>query len=198
MLFSSNPNGEFDLYTIPLAGGKATQLTTHPSIDICGSFTLDGQWIYFASMRSGRFHVWKIPASGGDAAAVQVTQAEGGGVVVSPDGKYLYYNPPSILAPVWRVPISGGTAEKVLDGMVWFNYSVIEKGRLLHRPAGARVAASVYRLCEREDVDRRERPRRCEGGAGGVAGREDDYLYAHGFFRRRPDAGGELPVSRRP
>jgi WD40 repeat protein len=126
VLFSSNPEGEFDLYLIPAAGGKPRRVTSHPGIDICGSFSPDGKWIYFSSMRSGDYRIWKMPAAGGD--AVPVTQAEGGQPIISPDGRYLFYNPVSILAPVWRVPLSGGEPVKLFDGVVWFNYSVTAKG----------------------------------------------------------------------
>jgi len=125
--FSSNPEGEFDIYVVAAAGGKPRRLTSHPSIDICPTFSRDGRWIYFSSMRSGDYRVWKMPAAGGD--AVQVTPNQGGGgAIESPDGSSIYYNSDSVVGSVWRLPISGGTPVKVLDGVVWFNYTLIDKG----------------------------------------------------------------------
>ncbi len=124
--FSSNGEGEFDIYTVPVAGGKPKRLTTHPAIDLCPAFSPDGKWIYFSSMRSGDYRIWKMPASGGD--AVQVSPNQGGAAAVSPDGTNLYYNAVSLVAPLWRLPISGGEPVKVLDGVVWFNWCLLEKG----------------------------------------------------------------------
>jgi Tol biopolymer transport system component len=33
-----------------------------------------------------------------------------------------------VVASVWRLPPSGRDPVKVLDGMIWFNWSVIDKG----------------------------------------------------------------------
>ena len=125
--FSSNPDGEFDIYVVPAAGGKPRRLTSHPAIDICSTFSRDGRWIYFSSMRSGDYRVWKMPAAGGD--AVQVTPNQGGGgAIESPDGRSIYYNSVSVAGSVWRLPTSGGEPVKIVDGVVWFNYSLIDKG----------------------------------------------------------------------
>jgi len=125
--FSSNPEGEFDIYVVPVAGGKPLRLTSHPLIDLCPSFSRDGKSIYFASMRSGDYRIWKMPASGGD--AVQVAPNQGGsGPIETTDGS-LYYNSVSVAdGTVWRLPPAGGAPVKVLGGMVWFNYSVIDTG----------------------------------------------------------------------
>ena len=124
--FSSTKEGEFDLYTIPAAGGKPRRLTSHAAIDLCPSFSQDGKWIYFASMRSGDYRVWKMPVDGGE--AVQVSPNQGTRAYESPDGSHLYYPAFSISSPVWRLPTSGGEPVKVLDGVVWFNFCLVENG----------------------------------------------------------------------
>jgi WD40 repeat protein len=124
--FSSTLEGEFDVYVVPATGGKPRRLTSHPAIDINPTFSRDGKWIYFASMRSGDYRIWKMPADGGD--AVQVTPNEGGVRFESADGSHLYYLAVSVPSPVWRLPISGGEPVKVLDGVWWFNFWLLEKG----------------------------------------------------------------------
>jgi Tol biopolymer transport system component len=125
--FASNVEGELDIYLVPVSGGKPRRLTFDPAIDICPTFSRDGKSIYFASMRSGDYRVWKMPADGGD--AVQVTANQGGtGAIESADGSYLYYNSVSVEGSVWRQQISGGQPIKILDGLIWFNYSVGDKG----------------------------------------------------------------------
>ncbi|MEK6325094.1 MAG: protein kinase [Acidobacteriota bacterium] len=124
--FSSNGEGEFDIYIVPAAGGKPRRLTSHPAIDIASTFSRDGKWIYFNSMRSGDYRVWKMPAAGGD--AVQVTPNQGTQAFEVSDGSSIYYLTASVVSPVWRLPTSGGEPVKVLDGVIWFNFCLVEKG----------------------------------------------------------------------
>jgi Tol biopolymer transport system component len=124
--FSSNWEGEFDLYVVPAAGGRPRRLTSHPAIDICPSFSRDGKWMYFSSMRSGDYRVWKMPATGGD--AVQVTPNQGGQAYEGWDGSNIHYIAVSLVSSLWRLPTSGGEPVKVLDGIVWFNFSLLDKG----------------------------------------------------------------------
>ena len=56
----------------------------------------------------------------------------------SPDGAYIYYvetrDRPS---PLWRLPVSGGVPAKVLEGVVLFNFVVLERGiYYIDRPSG--------------------------------------------------------------
>jgi Tol biopolymer transport system component len=124
--FSSTASGEFDIYTIPAAGGQAHRLTSHPAIDLCPVFSRDGQSIYFSSARTGDFRIWKMPAAGGD--AVQVSANQGGYATESPDGTSLYYHTVSVVSSLWRMPLSGGVAEEVIDGIVWFNWALLPGG----------------------------------------------------------------------
>ena len=133
--FSSTLEGEFDVYVVPSAGGKPRRLTSHPAVDINPRFSRDGKRIYFSSMRSGDYRIWKMPAAGGD--AVQVTPNQGSGAFESPDGSNIYYLTFSVVSPVWRLPTSGGEPVKVLDGVVWFNFWLLEKGAYyIDRPGG--------------------------------------------------------------
>lgn len=54
-----------DIYTVPTAGGKATQLTTHPKHDTRPIWSPDGQSIAFASDREGSFDVYLMSKEGG-------------------------------------------------------------------------------------------------------------------------------------
>jgi hypothetical protein len=78
-------------------------------------------------MRSGDYRVWKMPATGGE--AVQATPNQGGaGAIESVDGNTIYYNSVSVLGSVWRMPTSGGKPSQLIDGVIWFNYCVLDKG----------------------------------------------------------------------
>jgi serine/threonine protein kinase/Tol biopolymer transport system component len=133
--FASNREGEFEIYRVPSSGGKPVNLTSHPAFDHSPSFSSDGKWIYFSSTRTGAYEIWKIPASGGE--AVRVTTNGGFRNAESPDGAYIYYSPADTLAALWRLPTSGGPAVKVVDGIVWWNFRVLQRGiYYIDQPAG--------------------------------------------------------------
>jgi hypothetical protein len=121
---------------ISATGGKPRRLTSDPANDGVPSFSRDGKWIYFNSNRTGEYQIWKIPAAGGD--AVQVSHNVGYVAFESPDGAYVYYTQ-TVVTPsaLWRVPTAGGRAVKVLEGVVWRNFVVLEKGiYYIDQPSG--------------------------------------------------------------
>jgi WD40 repeat protein len=113
--FDSNAGGEFDIYVIGVNGGKVQRMTTHPANNGNPSWSRDGHWIYFDSARTGEQRVFKIPADGGE--AIQVTQDGGFAPLESPDGKFLYYTKALYATTLWKVPIEGGQATKILEGL---------------------------------------------------------------------------------
>ncbi len=54
-----------DIYTVPVGGGTATPLTSHPAHDYMPVWSNDGQHIAFASDRYGNFDIYLIAARGG-------------------------------------------------------------------------------------------------------------------------------------
>jgi len=53
-----------DLYTLPLAGGKATRLTSGQGFDAMPRFSPDGRQVVFVSDRSGASNVWIVNVDG--------------------------------------------------------------------------------------------------------------------------------------
>jgi Tol biopolymer transport system component len=109
--FDSNLEGHYEVYTVAATGGKVRRVTFGTSHSQLPSFSADGRSIYFSSNRSGDFEIWKMPSQGGE--AVPVTHNGGFGAWESPDGEYLYYHGYTN-REIWRVPVSGGTATKIL------------------------------------------------------------------------------------
>ena len=125
--FHSTFEGQWEVFVISAAGGKPRNLTSQPARDGFPSFSRDGHWIYFFSNRTGKDQIWKMPASGGD--AVQVTNNGGLAAFESPDGASLYYTQTlDTPSPLWRLPTSGGQPVKVLEGVVYVNFVVLEGG----------------------------------------------------------------------
>lgn len=63
ILFSSPRTGDWDIYVIPVSGGKVRNLTSSPSLDLGGTFSPDGNYIAFMSNRSG-WGIWIMEADG--------------------------------------------------------------------------------------------------------------------------------------
>ena len=79
-----------DLYTLPIAGGTATRLTSGPAFDAQPRFSPDGKKVVFVSDRSGGENLWTMTLDLKD--TTQVTQGNNNLYVSpewSPDGKYI-------------------------------------------------------------------------------------------------------------
>src|SRR5262249_32596778 len=103
------------IWVINAIGGKPKRMTTNPANDGNPSWSKDGRWIYFDSARTGEPQGWKIPETGGDAS--QVTRDRGVAPIESPDGKFIYYTKALFETIVWRLPVEGGQASKVLENL---------------------------------------------------------------------------------
>lgn len=128
-MFASDAEGQYDIFTVPSAGGKPRNITSHRAVDHVPAFSRDGQWIYFSSDRSGEYQVWKVPIIGGE--AVPVTKDGGWLSQESLDGMYLYFTPTAAISAktqLWRVPTSGGQPVKVVDGVLNTTFAVLERG----------------------------------------------------------------------
>jgi Tol biopolymer transport system component/imidazolonepropionase-like amidohydrolase len=79
-----------DLYTIPIAGGTATPVTSGPAWDVQPVFSPDGSRIAFTSDRAGGDNIWTIAVDGSD--TTQITDESFrllNGPAWTPDGEYL-------------------------------------------------------------------------------------------------------------
>ncbi|WP_462250659.1 amidohydrolase family protein [Ekhidna sp.] len=76
-----HPNGQEiifdmmgDLYTLPIAGGKATQVTSGMAFDDHPRYSPDGNSIVFSSDRSGSENIWTLDLTDEDAEPKQITK----------------------------------------------------------------------------------------------------------------------------
>ncbi len=111
-----------DLYTVPVNGGKATQLTTHPAHDTQPVWSPDSKKIAFASNRNGNFDVFVMDKEGGTPAQVTSHSANEYPQVFADNETILYsaaiqqdYKdiqfPSSLFPQVYKVNIKGGRPE---------------------------------------------------------------------------------------
>ena len=83
--------GVTNLFTVPSAGGEATQLTDNGGSDFAPAWSADGKTIYFLSDRSGDNQLWSMNADGSKMR--QLSHIEGGleGFGVAPTGDRFFY-----------------------------------------------------------------------------------------------------------
>ncbi len=127
--FDSNATGAYQVYSIGADGGKVRQITHGNASNYGATWSRDGHWLYFASGAGVSAQVWKMPSQGGN--PVQITHSGGMAAQESADGKTLYFVKPVIAmgqGSLWRMPVTGGPEEKVLDSLYRFNYALTEKG----------------------------------------------------------------------
>jgi Tol biopolymer transport system component len=123
-----------------MGGGMPRLLPTLSGADNGGpSWSRDGKWIYFYSDRGGApFQLWKVLLKGGP--PVQITRNGGLFAVESADGRFLYYSKYEAKG-IWKVPLSGGEEQRVLDQAgekEWYNWALGRHGVyfLKHRAKG--------------------------------------------------------------
>lgn len=66
LAYCAERNGEYDIYTIPTAGGNETQLTTAFGLNDGPEYDCDGEYIWFNSVRTGRMQAWRMRADGSE------------------------------------------------------------------------------------------------------------------------------------
>ena len=106
------------------SGGQASTAREAPGCgsgdgdcwDVGPSWSRNGKWIYFASVRPGPSgsQVWKI--SPDDKTEIQITKQGGFCANESADGRYLYHSKDNQTpSSLWRVLVEGGEERQVLD-----------------------------------------------------------------------------------
>lgn len=92
LVYCASRAGEYDVYSIPVAGGQEVRLTTSEGLDDGPEYTPDGKYIWFNSVRTGLMQLWRMKPDG--SAQEQMTFDEDLNswfAHVSPDGKTVAY-----------------------------------------------------------------------------------------------------------
>ncbi len=106
-----------DLYTMPIAGGRATRLTQGMAYDVQPRFSPDGQRVAFVSDRSGSENVWIMSVDGAD--TVQLTKGKTGDVLSpewTPDGEYVVASKGNRGLKLWLFHVDGGSGVEMHAG----------------------------------------------------------------------------------
>jgi len=91
LAFVGERNGNFDIYTIPAAGGDETRLTTAEGLDDGPEYSPDGTYIYFNSERTGIMQIWRMHLDGSEQEQVFSDDLNNWFPHLSPDGRWMVF-----------------------------------------------------------------------------------------------------------
>ena len=120
VIYASDASGSADIYEVGANGLDLRQLTSGSKRNYAPAVSPDNRFIVFHSNRSGIFQIWRIDRDGSNPVQLTFGNSESHWPQFSMDGKSILYEhfEPGVSATTWRVPIEGGTPEKVTDGFV--------------------------------------------------------------------------------
>jgi len=122
-----------DIYKVPVEGGVAQRLTTHPGYESFPIWSPDGKQIAFTSDRNGNFDLFVMPAEGGEAKRLTTFSGREVPYTFTPDGKEVVYSaqiqaPASSIAfrsmpELYAVSVNGERPRQVLGTPAeWISY----------------------------------------------------------------------------
>ncbi|MEX8547291.1 MAG: TolB family protein [Mucilaginibacter sp.] len=126
LVFCGDRDGEFDVYKVPVTGGKETRLTSTKGLDDGPEYTPDGKYIYFNSVRSGLMQIWRMRPDGSNQEQITNDDYNNWFAHISPDGKMMVFltflksevepgaHPPYKHVYIRLLPIDGKGTPKVL------------------------------------------------------------------------------------
>ena len=115
-----------DIFTVPVSGGEARQITMHVAHDYMPVWSPDSRSLAFASNRFGNFDVYTIPATGGNAKRLTTFSGAESPYAFTPDGKFVVFGakiqapassaafPSAVMSELYKVPVSGGRPEQII------------------------------------------------------------------------------------
>jgi len=80
-----------DIWTVPVQGGRAIQITTNPAYETSPLWTADGKTLVFTSTRELSKDIWTVPSIGGAPSRVTTYPGAETPLTVSRDGKIWFY-----------------------------------------------------------------------------------------------------------
>ncbi|GHV06431.1 hypothetical protein FACS189485_14950 [Spirochaetia bacterium] len=87
LAYCAERNGQYDIYTIPVWGGREKQLTNVPGLNDGPEYSPDGKHIWFNSTRSGLMQLWRMEADGSNPTQMTFDESNNWFGHVSPNGE---------------------------------------------------------------------------------------------------------------
>ncbi len=115
-----------DIYTVPVQGGTARQLTTQASYECNPVWSPDGKQLAFASDRDGNFDIYVMSTKGGSAKKLTKNSVSELPSAFTPDGHYVVFSaniqdpaqsaffPSGAMTELYKVPVAGGRTQQII------------------------------------------------------------------------------------
>ena len=117
IIYASDASGIADIFELPPNGGDPRPLTSAGGRNYAPVVSPDNRYVVFHSNRTGVFQIWRIERDGSSPKQLTFDASESTWPTVSPDGKWIVFQHSSSPYTLWRVPIDGGTPERVTEGI---------------------------------------------------------------------------------
>lgn len=91
LAYVAHRDTDYDIYTVPAAGGPETRLTTTPGLDDGPDYSPDGRYIYFNSYRTGHMQLWRMRPDGSQPEQLTADSLSNWFPHPSPDGRWLVF-----------------------------------------------------------------------------------------------------------
>lgn len=132
-----------DIYTVPTAGGRATQITTNPAFDTEPVWSPDGQQLAFASDRMGSLDLFIVSREGGEPQCLTTHSGAETPIAFSDAGHILFTAnvmptaedigfPSSQFQQVYQVSVKGGRPV-MFSSMPLERISINKEGAMLYQ-----------------------------------------------------------------
>jgi serine/threonine protein kinase/Tol biopolymer transport system component len=118
IVYASDASGMADIYEMASVGGDSRQLTSGGGRNYGPVVSPDNRYLVFHSNRSGLFQIWRTERDGPRPKQLTFGSVESTWPTFSPDSKWIVYQHAEAGTPysLWRLPIDGGTPERITDG----------------------------------------------------------------------------------
>jgi TolB protein len=91
LAYCAERNGNYDVYSIGVEGGKETRLTDAEGLDDGPDYSSDGKYIYINSYRTGHMQIWRMLADGSNPEQLTFDENSNWFAHPSPDNKWIVY-----------------------------------------------------------------------------------------------------------
>lgn len=117
--FTSDRNGNFDIYVMREDGTDILQLTTNSNNDFGPSWSADGTKIVFVSRRDGNAEIYVMNADGSDQIRLTMNSWDDLAPSWSPDGsKIVFHSVRNQLSDIFVINSDGSNEKKLTDGLI--------------------------------------------------------------------------------
>ncbi|MEZ4699355.1 MAG: biopolymer transporter TolR [Rhodothermales bacterium] len=122
LVYVGQRNGDYDIYAMPIGGGRERRLTTAVGLDDGPEYSPDGQWIYFNSVRTGTMQIYRMRPDGSGQEQLTFDEYNDWFPHISPDGQHMVFvsfepgvegHPPYHDVMLRMMPAEGGAVRTV-------------------------------------------------------------------------------------